>query len=430
VSLSGISNKLLNFFHLKIPGGGIFNSKDRVVLNLRRFLQAEFSISSDRIIEGPLCAETVQAISSPGCTVEMLAEKVAGFLGVEFCPELTVPRSMLFSGNDRELNRLIESGFIPQQDSSGRAITLVTSDFEKLARVRKEDYSGSFSFALVTGEEFEKTSKRIKSLKRFLSSEQICNSQWRKAFVMCFLDALELGAQEIYFGIPDPESYEFTVSGKRYGGVIASSVRETGLSILESGQGAELARETGFEGRLSFSKTVFKGREVFVCSWGATSGTVTPISVAASPVSRGVRRVPHILLIDDDRRFAELLKRGIAAKGFSVSVATSVNDALLYHLEASEGIDLVVTDYHMPNVKGSELLEIVRAKKGELPVIVLTSDEETDTYVHMLGVGCDAVVRKGDDPRILFAWIFRLLEKHYKPVKEHCVQGSNSANVR
>ncbi|HMO18331.1 MAG TPA: response regulator [Oligoflexia bacterium] len=132
-----------------------------------------------------------------------------------------------------------------------------------------------------------------------------------------------------------------------------------------------------------------------------------PVSI--SSVEEKLKR--HILLVDDDLHFVELLRRGMVAKGFSVSTASSVNDALLLHLESDTNIDLLITDLHMPQAKGTDLVEMVRLKRRNLPIIVLTSDEEVGSQVEVLRSGADAIVKKGEDPRILFAWIFRLLAK-------------------
>ncbi len=380
-------------------------------VSLRSYLKRKFSISVDASSLGEFTLEDIARSATPASSLDETGSKIADYLGVSYVRELVLPGSLLFSRTEEEISNLLGSNFILQREEHSGEIIFVTP-YPATVLAAKVQYKGkAIRFGITTRSEFERVAKNLLSMVRFISGTAVCSQQWRKAFAMCFLDALELGASEIYFGIPDAGSYEFSVSGKKYEGLIDESVRTQGLKALDGNAMCSIASEITLEDTIQFSRTSYKNREVLVCRWGIAADRVTSLPGFQDVPKKKQKSTSHILLIDDDRRFAELLKKGITAKGFSVSVATSVNDALLYHLETSDDIDLVVTDYHMPHLKGSDLIEIIRAKKGQLPVIVLTSDDAKDTHVHMLTLGCDAVVSKGDDPRILFAWIFRLLDK-------------------
>jgi CheY-like chemotaxis protein len=375
------------------------------------FLKETFDFSPRKEGSYPLTLEQICKTAPPQYSIEEIGTMTAAYLGAEFIVRPRVPRKILFSKHEHEISNLLASGFHVQNGAGEHETMVVTADPLQLIEARHKYTSPVLSFGLTTKGAFDTVAKRVTVFKQFVSRDEPLPRNWRRAFALCFLDALELGGTEIFFGMPDADSYEFTANGKKYGGSIDNSVRVQGLALLQEHELHRISHELASSERISFSKTSFREREVLVCRWGETPKSVT--SLAEVIVKKEKRKLsPHILLVDDDRKFAELLKRGLVTKGFSVSIATSVNDALLYHLETSSDIDLIITDYHMPQMKGSDLVEVIRAKRGSLPLVVLTSDQQTETHVQMLSLGCDAVVNKGDDPRILFAWIFRLLEKH------------------
>lgn len=81
----------------------------------------------------------------------------------------------------------------------------------------------------------------------------------------------------------------------------------------------------------------------------------------------------HVLLVDDDPSLADLMasQLGNLRDEFSIRVETDPNDAL----EAVESgdIDCVVSDYHMPQMDGIELLQYVREMEPNIPFILFTA---------------------------------------------------------
>ena len=67
---------------------------------------------------------------------------------------------------------------------------------------------------------------------------------------------------------------------------------------------------------------------------------------------------PHLLLVEDDEDTRELMALALAAAGFSVHTAGSGREALA-RLAESE-YDLLVTDYDMPGMTGTEMLKIAQ----------------------------------------------------------------------
>ena len=81
----------------------------------------------------------------------------------------------------------------------------------------------------------------------------------------------------------------------------------------------------------------------------------------------------RVLLVDDDPSLADLMasQLGDLDRGFSVQVETDPNDAL-EAVEAGQ-VDCVVSDHHMPQMTGLELLRYVREMDADLPFILFTA---------------------------------------------------------
>lgn len=92
-------------------------------------------------------------------------------------------------------------------------------------------------------------------------------------------------------------------------------------------------------------------------------------------------RKHKILLVDDEKDFCALLKCNLEMTGeFEVSIAFSGEEALGKIAETD--FDLVVTDYKMPGMTGSALLDLIREKKPEIPVIMITASLEKAWGLH------------------------------------------------
>src|SRR5436305_886299 len=95
----------------------------------------------------------------------------------------------------------------------------------------------------------------------------------------------------------------------------------------------------------------------------------------------------RILLVEDEPSIADFVQRGLDAAGYAV---TSVGDGEQGEAHAlSGGFDLVILDIMLPGKSGLEVLDAVRARDPELPVILLTAKGEIDDRVAGLDRGAD-----------------------------------------
>jgi DNA-binding response OmpR family regulator len=97
------------------------------------------------------------------------------------------------------------------------------------------------------------------------------------------------------------------------------------------------------------------------------------------------RRVPEIVLIEDEPGIVDFVERGLRAGGLDVSSALDGDRGL--ELALGESVDLVVLDLMLPGRSGLEVLEVLRRRRPGLPVIVLTARGELEDRVAGLDAG-------------------------------------------
>ena len=132
----------------------------------------------------------------------------------------------------------------------------------------------------------------------------------------------------------------------------------------------------------------------------------------------------HILVIDDDDRLRELLRRFLSESGFRVSDAA--NAAQARHLIDSLAFDLLVIDVMMPGQNGVEFLAEIRPENN-VPALFLTALAEADNRIAGLEAGADDYIGKPFEPRELILRIQRILARQPQKADDtaiHCGQFS------
>jgi DNA-binding response OmpR family regulator len=94
-----------------------------------------------------------------------------------------------------------------------------------------------------------------------------------------------------------------------------------------------------------------------------------------------------VLIIEDERDFAEFIINGLAEEGFSVQHAVDGDQAL--SMLGDRSWDLVLLDWSLPGRDGLSLLRGFRASGGDAPVIFLTARDQVDDRVAGLDGGAD-----------------------------------------
>ena len=120
----------------------------------------------------------------------------------------------------------------------------------------------------------------------------------------------------------------------------------------------------------------------------------------------------HLLVIDDDRRIRQLIKRYLAEHGFRVTLAADAFEAR-NHLKGLE-FDLLIVDVMMPGEDGISLTKSITSEM-DVPVLMLTALAETDRRIEGLEAGADDYLPKPFEPRELLLRINNILKRSAKP---------------
>ncbi len=100
----------------------------------------------------------------------------------------------------------------------------------------------------------------------------------------------------------------------------------------------------------------------------------------------------RILVVEDEKKVASFLKKGLEEEYYAVDCAYDGEEAL-YMVEASD-YDLVILDIMLPKIDGLEVLKGVREKGLPLPVLMLTAKDSVEDVVKGLDAGGDDYLTK------------------------------------
>ena len=119
--------------------------------------------------------------------------------------------------------------------------------------------------------------------------------------------------------------------------------------------------------------------------------------------------IAHILVIDDDDRIRDLLKKFLSKENFLVSVASNAIDA--ENLIKSLNFDLIVVDKMMPEKNGVDFIKTIRQNDDNTPVIMLTAMSDIDSKIEGLSIGADDYISKPFDAKELLLRIINILKR-------------------
>lgn len=116
----------------------------------------------------------------------------------------------------------------------------------------------------------------------------------------------------------------------------------------------------------------------------------------------------HILVVDDDPRLRELLRRYLSERGYRVSVAADAADARA-RLKGLQ-FDLIVLDVMMPGESGVAFTRSFR-QESDAPILLLTAMGEAEDRIAGLEAGADDYLAKPFEPRELVLRIEAILRR-------------------
>jgi two-component system, OmpR family, response regulator MprA len=117
----------------------------------------------------------------------------------------------------------------------------------------------------------------------------------------------------------------------------------------------------------------------------------------------------RLLVVDDDRRLRDVLRRALTLSGYEVRLADTGAEALA---EVSGGVpDAVVLDVGLPDIDGLEVCRLLRRERNRVPVLMLTARDAVSDRIDGLDAGADDYLVKPFDIDELQARLRALLRR-------------------
>ena len=103
----------------------------------------------------------------------------------------------------------------------------------------------------------------------------------------------------------------------------------------------------------------------------------------------------NILLVEDETRVADFIRRGLSAEGWTIDHAADGEDALEY--AATNAYDVILLDLMLPGIQGQDVCRMLRVRKSTTPILMLTALDNSEEKVDGLRIGADDYLTKPFD---------------------------------
>ena len=117
----------------------------------------------------------------------------------------------------------------------------------------------------------------------------------------------------------------------------------------------------------------------------------------------------RLLIVEDERRLALSLARGLEAEGFAVDVVHNGNEGL--HRATEHDYDLIILDIMLPGLNGYRVCAALRAAGNETPILMLTAKDGEYDEAEGLDTGADDYLTKPFSYVVLVARVKALLRR-------------------
>jgi DNA-binding response OmpR family regulator len=117
----------------------------------------------------------------------------------------------------------------------------------------------------------------------------------------------------------------------------------------------------------------------------------------------------RVLVVEDERRMAAALRRGLQAEGFAVDLAHDGEDGL--HLAREGDYDVVVLDIMLPRLSGYNVCKRLRAEENWVPILMLSAKDGEYDLADGLDLGADDYLTKPFSYVVLVARLRALMRR-------------------
>jgi len=153
---------------------------------------------------------------------------------------------------------------------------------------------------------------------------------------------------------------------------------------------------------------------------GVRGKSLSPLTSHPEPLTRFYQDIVmnqnkvRILVVDDDPFITKMLPLKLSSRGYSVETASDGAEALKKYVSGAENIKLIISDMNMPVMNGLDLMKEVRKLDADIPIIILTVNNEISVAVEAMNCGANGYVLKdGNILTTIFTSVEKGLEEYY-----------------
>lgn len=100
----------------------------------------------------------------------------------------------------------------------------------------------------------------------------------------------------------------------------------------------------------------------------------------------------RILIVEDEKKVAAFIKKGLEEETYAVDIATDGEEG--FHLGEQNQYDLIILDLMLPKINGLDILSGLRSQKIDTPILLLTAKDSVEDKVEGLNQGADDYLTK------------------------------------
>lgn len=117
----------------------------------------------------------------------------------------------------------------------------------------------------------------------------------------------------------------------------------------------------------------------------------------------------RLLVVEDEKRMAELLRKALREEGYAVTVA--LDGIAAFEMARASAFELILLDVMLPGIDGFEVADRLRRNGSRVPILMLTARDTTPDIVQGLDLGADDYLTKPFSLEVLLARVRALLRR-------------------
>ena len=118
----------------------------------------------------------------------------------------------------------------------------------------------------------------------------------------------------------------------------------------------------------------------------------------------------RLLVVEDEKRMADLLRKGLQEEGYAVTIVASDGTTAVEMAEANQ-FELILLDLMLPGMDGFQVAQRLRREGNRVPILMLTARDATTDIVQGLDLGADDYLTKPFSFEVLLARIRAMLRR-------------------